>query len=170
MREAPWRHCLSLPYGKSQRSYGDRFPVEAAAILEGILRGVPIDFIGDRSVARFGRNPLISDEIAAKVDQVIAEDVRTLKKAGPLAQAPFAVMSISPIGAVPKRNSVKVRVIHNLSFPFGGDSVNANIRVVPFDLSSFGVTAGVSGIMSAHIHLRLSGSDLRIGLLFRREK
>jgi hypothetical protein len=42
---------------------------------------------------------------------------------------------------VPKRGTDKVRMIHNLSYPFKGDSVNAGVVVESFELSSFGCAA-----------------------------
>ena len=60
---------------------------------------------------------------------MIAADARAGKKAGPFAEKPFPVMCVSPIGAVPKKNG-GLRDIHHLSYPHGGDSVNAGVRDV----------------------------------------
>jgi hypothetical protein len=121
--------------------YGWLYPDLANQIVDGIVHGVTIDYEGDRSNSRFGRNPPISVEHAAKVSEVIAEDVASLKKAGPFDRQPFEFFCVSPIGAVPKKNSVKVRVIHNLSHPFRGDSVNEGIEDGSLRLSSFGHAA-----------------------------
>jgi hypothetical protein len=129
-----WRSWLA-------RSYGAAHPDHARAILDGIRFGVPVDFIGDRSRPRTGRNRALPADIAAKVKAVIDADVAALKKAGPFDTPPFPVFCASPIGAVPKKDSDKIRVTHNLSFPFKGDSVNANIRDVPVSISSFGHAA-----------------------------
>jgi len=48
---------------------------------------------------------------------------------------------VSPIRAVPKKNSTKVRVIHDLSFPKRGDSVNAGILDGSINIASFGHAA-----------------------------
>ena len=138
MRLDQWRRRLSEG---GPDSYGARFPEETAAILEGIEFGVPVDYEGDRSKDRFGRNPKVSPEHMPKVDAVIAADVAAGKKAGPFARKPFPRMCISPVGAVPKRNSEKVRVIHNLSYPFKGDSVNAGVVEKTFSLAGFGHAA-----------------------------
>ena len=110
-------------------------------LLDGIIHGIPVDYVGDRSRARKGRNPKIEPAHAAKVTAVIEADVAAGKKAGPFAQPPFEIFCCSPIGAVPKKNSTKIRVVHNLSHPFNGDSVNASIRKVPVRISSFGDAA-----------------------------
>jgi hypothetical protein len=110
-------------------------------ILVGIGRGVPIDFVGDRTAPRWGANLWVEDKNMAKIDAVIAKDVAEGKKAGPFDAPPFEHFVVSPIGCVPKKASDKVRVIHHLSFPFHGDSVNANIVDEPLCLSSFGQAA-----------------------------
>ena len=81
------------------------------------------------------------DDIAAKVSAVIAADVAAGKKAGPFNTPPFHNLFISPIGAVPKKGSDKVRVIHNLSYPFKGESVNHGIEEMRLKLDSFDTAA-----------------------------
>jgi hypothetical protein len=143
MRDAPWRaRMLSVRYSGG-KSFRDRFPNEFDRILDGITNGVPVDYVGDRTVDRFGPNLPISFEDRPKVTKVIEDDVRDGKKAGPFARKPFPIMCISPIGCVPKKNSEKVRVIHHLSFPHGGDSVNASIVEEPLYLPTFGHAARV---------------------------
>ncbi len=56
----------------------------------------------------------------------IAKDVAAGHKCGPFALPPFPAFSVSPLGGVPKGDD-GIRVIHNLSHPFGGDSINAGI-------------------------------------------
>ena len=138
MRLDQWRRVMAE--GGSQ-SYGARFPDKAAAILNGIEFGVAVEYEGDRSKDRYGKNPKVRPEDMPKVDAVIKADVDAGKKAGPFDLKPFPHMCISPVGAVPKRDSDKVRVIHNLSHPFKGDSVNAGVVVEKFNLSSFGCAA-----------------------------
>lgn len=135
MNRRQWEHWLAQG---GARSFGALFPEVAARILDGITNGVTIDYEGDRSIDRYGPNLPIEPEHIAKVSAVIDADVRAGKKAGPFPVKPFAVMCVSPIGAVPKKNSQKVRVIHHLSFPHGGDSVNAAVQDVKIQLSKFG--------------------------------
>ena len=99
-------------------------PDLARRILEGIRVGVPIDFTGDRAKSRHCDNLRITAVDEPKVNAVIEADVASGKKAGPFDEPPFLFFSCSPIGAVPKRGSAKIRVIHHLSFPRGGDSIN----------------------------------------------
>ena len=113
-------------------------PEKCDRILEGIRSGVNIDFIGDRTTPRFGKNlRLLHPSHEAKITAVIQADVAAGKKAGPYDAPPCEYFVVSPIGAVPKKGGEKIRVIHHLSFPFDGDSVNADIVEEYLQLSRF---------------------------------
>ncbi len=62
---------------------------------------------------------------AGKVSELIASRVTKGIIAGPFANPPPGLI-VSPIAAIPKKETAKVRIIHNLSFPLG-DSVNSHI-------------------------------------------
>ncbi len=55
------------------------------------------------------------------------DEVAKGRKLGPFTAPPFEQFKCSPVSFVPKRDSTKVRLIHNLSHPFHGNSVNALI-------------------------------------------
>jgi len=146
MRPEVWKRLLYGEDGKS--GYGAQFPVHARDILRAIEFGAPVDFEGDRSMPQRLPNHPIVDEHMQKVRDVIASDVRALKKAGPICPEPWPSVRgqplwVSPIGAVPKKNSTKVRVIHDLSAPKGGLSVNAGILDGSLQISSFGHAARI---------------------------
>ena len=130
MRIEPWTEELHRPGGDGVTvSYAEAHPIETSLILNGIVNGVAIDYNGDRTVSRTCENlkSALADEVVrSKVSKIIGDDVAAGKTAGPFPQPPFSPFSISPIGAVPKKGSDKVRKIHHLSFPRGGDSINAN--------------------------------------------
>ena len=117
--------------------YKAAYPALYARILRGIIDGVDVDFTGDRTTPRYGANIPILPEYEEKVSAVIAADCASGKKAGPFATPPFPNIVVSPIGAVPKKASGKIRVIHHLSYPFKGDSVNASIEEEYLPLSRF---------------------------------
>lgn len=152
MRVAAWREALHHTH-ENGRSFAKEFPIAAAQILEGIKSGVPVDFEGDRTVARTAENHHMTEEQEAKVRETIRADVRDLKKAEvhrPSSAPPNGwpridgrPLCVSPIGARPKKNSTKVRVIHDLSYPKHGDSVNAGIDDGSLDISSFGHAARI---------------------------
>ena len=135
MRTEPWVKWLR------RTGYANLFPEASEEILNGIENGVDVGFHGPRDRDRDCinlRSATECEEIAQKVDAVIAKDVRDKKKAGPFEKRPaFPHFSISPIGAVPKKNSEKIRVIHHLSYPFGGDSINASVDDSYQPLGSF---------------------------------
>jgi hypothetical protein len=126
MRIEPWKEALD------ESGFSKEFPDKAAAILHAIQFGASVEFSGNRSKPVRGRNSDrgLTPQIRDKVSAVIAADCVAGKKAGPFSELPFPNMFVSPIGAVPKQDSDKIRVIHNLSHPFDGDSVNAGIPSV----------------------------------------
>ena len=130
MRAGAWRAVLE------KSGYAAEHPDRARQILSAIEFGVPVEFEGDRNAPVRGRNSRMPAEMAAKVTAIIEADVRALKKAGPFAEMPTPNLFVSPIGAVPKANG-KPRVIHNLSHPFHGASVNAGIPSVEEKCASF---------------------------------
>lgn len=133
MREGPWMEELNKGYRQSH-------PIEADQILRGMRTGLPIDFEGDRTVSRTCTNlksALEPPEVEQKVHDIICGDTAGGKTAGPFEHPPFPVFSCSPIGAVPKRGSTKVRKIHHLSFPRHGDSINGSTKDVYQALGSF---------------------------------
>ena len=103
----------------------------AARLLDGLLYGVDIGFSG---AERFTRSreannaaTTAPEHVASLIDSMIEAEVAQGFKKGPFLDPPFTLFWVSPLGAVPKPGSAKIRLIHNLSHPFGGDSVNANI-------------------------------------------
>ena len=120
-----------------KESYASRFPQETARILDGIVNGVAVDFVGDRTKPWSAPNHPIEEKWKEKINKVIADDVEALKKAGPFDRPPFEYFFVSPIGAVPKKTPGAVRMIHDLS---SGDeeSVNGGILHEDMSLSSFG--------------------------------
>ncbi len=56
---------------------------------------------------------------------MMRDEVAKGRKLGPFTAPPFEQFKCSPVSFVPKRDSAKVRLIHNLSHPFHGKSVNA---------------------------------------------
>jgi hypothetical protein len=115
MRAGPWRAQMELP-GKDG---APQFREQRACLV----------LVGNRNKNRFGCNSQKVENdtrVRALVAEIIAEDVAAGKKAGPFDAQPFEFMAVSPIGAVAKGEGV--RAVHNLSHPYGGDSVNASIR------------------------------------------
>lgn len=77
-----------------------------------------------------------------KVSEVIEKDLSCGRLAGPFSVSPFENFIVSPLGAFPKKNSTKIRVIHDLSYPVRG-SVNSQISKADFSLTYTGVDEAV---------------------------
>ena len=140
MRPGPWAAQLDKPPLKGGKSYAELDPAEAARILEGMTRGVDIGYTGART-ARLDVANAKSTELEATarlITAIIKRDVAAHFKAGPFDAPPFPDFVVSLLGAVPKPNSADgVRLIHNLSHPFHGDSVNSRIAKEDYLLSRF---------------------------------
>lgn len=92
---------------------------------------------------RIGRDPAAATVIspnwpsvatfASQVEEVIVNDLAGGRLLGPFTAPPFDHFISSPLGAFTKRNSTKIRLIHDLSYPSVG-SVNAEIDPEQFSL------------------------------------
>lgn len=130
-----------------RNAYVFDFDTEAEEVMRGITEGMNIGFIGDRTINTDCRNltsATDNPEVEQKVHDLIMVNVASGKTSGPHDTKPFAAFRISPIGAVPKRPSpgcerkvTDIRVIHHLSHPFGGDSINNMSIDVPLKLGNF---------------------------------
>jgi len=96
-----------------------------ARVIIGMNLGVDVQYHGPRDISRiYVRNiPTVNDHEAAVSNDMEAE-VKAGRRAGPFATQPLDHFIVSPLGAVTKPGSSKVRIIHHLSYPFGGESVN----------------------------------------------
>jgi hypothetical protein len=114
-----------------------------ARILVGIGAGVDVAYQGPRGAERKRlqvRNLQSALNHPAAVEADLLAETKAGRKAGPFAVPPPEVADgfvASPLGAVTKKGSSKVRVIHHLSYPHGGDSINAHIMDLQCVLSSF---------------------------------
>lgn len=134
-----------------------------ARLVDAITWGVAIGHKGDRSRQhQFPRNsPTTSDpRVAALISEAIAADVKAGYKKGPFDTPPFESFRVSPLSGVPKGdNGEKIRVIHNLSHPFGGDSVNAGIPQELYVMQCF--NDALAGIRRLGRGTLLSKFDIR---------
>jgi len=124
-------------------SYADRHPNRARRSIDAIVNGADIGFTGNRAVSRPAPNlqsATANETVERMVTAIIEADARAGTKAGPFDAIPpgFEHFSYSPIGAVQKGGTwEKIRVIHHLSYPFGGDSINNSISDDELSLGSF---------------------------------
>jgi hypothetical protein len=134
-----------------------------ARLVDAITHGVAIGYEGDRSRQRHvpRNSPTTDDErVAALISEAIDADVKAGYKVGPFDKPPFESFRVSPLSGVPKGdNGDKIRVIHNLSHPFGGDSVNAGIPREPYLMQCF--EDALAGIRRLGRGTLLSKFDIR---------
>ena len=104
-------------------------------LVDALHHGVDIGYRGNRAAGRRARNSPTTEDVrvAALISEAIAVDVAAGHKRGPFAEPPFEPFHVSPLSGVPKgENGESIRVIHNLSHPFSGDSINAGIEREPY--------------------------------------
>ncbi|KAM4748731.1 LOW QUALITY PROTEIN: uncharacterized protein WCC33_006112 [Rhinophrynus dorsalis] len=104
-----------------------RYPnrVAAALLEEGFSEGFRIPFREREGVLRSG-NLGSALSLPAVVQAKLDKEVALGRMAGPFSSPPLPNLRVSPLGVVPKREPGQFRMIHHLSFPFGG-SVNDDI-------------------------------------------
>jgi hypothetical protein len=125
-----WRYGL--------RNHPDRAWVRR--LLHGIEFGVDIGYTGDRERARTHVNNLksaVEPGAEQAISKYIDEEVKLGRQAGPFASPPMSNLVVSPLGAVPKKGTSKHRVVHHLSWPRNGDSINSAIEPMECELTSF---------------------------------
>lgn len=110
-------------------------PTLVVLILDAIRVGVRIGFEGSRP-SQPCLNHLSVHQHSAAIADNIHKEVDRGRIAGPFIAPPFAEFSCSPLGAVPKKDSGKVRRIHDLSAPRGG-GVNDGIADGTVDYARF---------------------------------
>lgn len=97
----------------------------ATRVLNILQHGARVGYTGPRAT-RICKNWPSALQHQEAVTTIIHDDVRRGRKVGPFTTPPFTPFVGSPMGAIPKKLSSTVRIIHDLSFPPGG-SVNEGI-------------------------------------------
>lgn len=110
-----------------------RPPTEVNSLLDGLVNGVAI---GRAPATEVLRSPNWPSAVLhrGQVSNIITNDLELGRLYGPFKDPPFKYYVTSPLGAIPKRGSNKIRVIHDLSFP-PTRSVNDYIDPEEFSLS-----------------------------------
>lgn len=139
MRPGPWLTQLAL-----HPSYAQLHPQFAAEIIEGITTGVRVGYTGQREKSQLhARNAPSTkgEEVERRIQAIFDKDCARMHKAGPFDAPPFPFFIVSPLSAVPKPGADGVRVVHNLSYPFGG-GVNGSIPAEPITLETVETAMG----------------------------
>lgn len=91
-------------------------------LLTGFLHGFRLHFQGPQE-GSCSNNLVSASEHSDIVDQKLAKEIQAGRIIGPFEKPPFHNLKVSPLGVIPKKVQGEYRMIHHLSFPFGG-SVN----------------------------------------------
>ena len=127
-----WSHWLPKIYSQHK----------SRSLLSQLQQGVRIGRpVADRTIV--SHNWPSALEHREQVSKIIADDLAAGRLDGPYLSPPFTNFIVSPLGAFTKRNSSKVRLIHDLSYPKEG-SVNASIKKEEFTLSYSSVDDAVA--------------------------
>ncbi len=109
-----------------------------ARVIIGMNLGVDVQYHGPRDINRLHvRNIPTVDNHEAAVTKEMEAEVKAGRRAGPFATPPLDHFIVSPLGAVTKPGSSKIRIIHHLSYPFGGESINKYVVHLACRLGSF---------------------------------
>ena len=101
-------------------------PDITAHLVNGFRRGFSIGHYAAVE-ENFGKN---SQNVRGNEDVVavkLEKEILSGRIMGPFDTPPFAPFTVSPLNIRPKKNPNKYRLLHNLSHPYDGSSVNANI-------------------------------------------
>lgn len=112
-------------------------PEAALTLVSCLRRGVDMGFRGQRTLAAKGRNLQTAFANAAAIDADMAKQLQLGRRLGPYDSMPFPFYKSNPLGVVFKKGGTKPRIIHHLSWPRGGDSVNASVLDFDVKLRAF---------------------------------
>ena len=98
---------------------------EVDFLIDGFTKGFSLCYTGPRK-SRLSKNSISINKNPEEVRKQIFKEVSAGRIAGPYLKPPFDNLIVSPISLISKKNN-KWRLVHNLSYPYDGSSINANI-------------------------------------------
>ncbi|KAI8515720.1 hypothetical protein Bbelb_065330 [Branchiostoma belcheri] len=119
-------------------------------VIKGFTSGFPLEYFGPRYVTALSLPQQSGSPYNPVISEKLQQELQSGRIAGPFKFPPFHNLFLSPLYAVPKKTPGKFRLIHDLSSPPPGASVNDGI---PRELSS--VT--YSSIDTAIKHIKTLG-------------
>ena len=99
---------------------------DANYLINGFTEGFLIDFEGE-DMPLSSTNSLTADSNPEAVSQKLHQELSLARIKGPFPHAPFPNFKVSPLSLREKQEGGKFRLLHNLSYPYDLQSVNANI-------------------------------------------
>ena len=95
-------------------------------ILKGFREGFSLHFEGPQC-ATMAKNTLSTMHYQEKIDEKLEYELKLGRISGPYQKPPFSNFKISPLSVRPKKEPNKIRLLHNLSYPYDSRAVNFNI-------------------------------------------
>ncbi len=129
-------------------------------IHSGFTKGFDIDYVGNGPCVA-GRNSLSVIHNPVITQTLVDKEVLAGRVAGPFANPPFGDFQVSPLSLRPKRTPGEFRLIHDLSFPYNKQSVNANIPHDKCTVSYASVDDAINIILSLGPNCYLAKCDIK---------
>ena len=133
-------------------------PEQCNLMLGEISNGVPIGRPPATGIVESPNWPSAT-QLASQVNEIIFADLMAGKLLGPFITPPFPSYIVSPLGAFLKKDGIKIRLIHDLSYP-SAESVNIAISAEEFSLQYSSVEDAVRACNSLDNPI-LSNIDLK---------
>ena len=95
-------------------------------IVDGFTQGFSLHFEGPECETN-AKNSTSTIEFEEKIDEKIADELKLNRISGPYAEPPLKNFKVSPLSVRPKKEPGKIRLLHNLSYPYDLRAVNYNI-------------------------------------------
>jgi hypothetical protein len=118
-----------------------RYPSVAGAVtlVTCIRQGVDLGYRGERVGVAEGKNLLSASLNTSAIDKDMHKQQQLGRRVGPCDHPPaFPFFRVNPLGVVFKKgNTLKPRVVHHLSWPRNGNSVNKSITEFRVTLDAF---------------------------------
>ena len=128
-------------------------------LMQGFMHGFAIGYTGPPLTHRPANLSSAHDHPDVITSYVSAECMLG-HTAGPFSSPPFHPFNVNPLGAIPKKNSGKWRLIMHLSHPHGA-SVNDGIPIDDFSLRYITVDSAADAIMSLGRGCYLAKADIK---------
>ena len=153
----PWIHHCLAPQTLNVQQWSHHLRLikhpKSSTLMNIIINGLNIGYSEDTTTNQLRNSPNLvgarpghpnhDPNVSIKILEDMKKEVELGRRAGPFLLPPFHNLQCSPIGAIPKKHSSKLRLIHHLSWPrdASGTSINelvADIQCEYLDSPKYG--------------------------------
>ena len=128
-------------------------------MVEGFKEGFDIN-CSLESLSQTAKNHESIVENSDIVQELLNIEIESGRIKGPFTEPPFPEYHVSPIKLVPKKTPGKYRMILNLSYPYDGMSVNANIASEHCSVQYASIQDAISKIQEVGPGCYMAKSDI----------